>query len=108
MATKIKSKAPAIDFFRVSSQGLTSDFDPEEQQRVSSKVASMREGSEAIGEALEMNTVGYVVLYDDDSTLAYRYDPESDPMRPHLIGATTSQRVSMSTLLRKIVNQSIY
>lgn len=104
---EVKHTVQTVGFFRVSSQGITGDMDSSERKIVSTKLGGMKEGSEAIGEVLEMNTVGYVAMYEGDSTIAYRYDPESDPNIPHLIGAVINQRVPMGDLLKKIFNERV-
>ncbi|NOY00774.1 MAG: hypothetical protein GXP30_13750 [Verrucomicrobia bacterium] len=102
-----ETKTSPSGFFRVSSHGIESELDEQCVGIISEKLKILREGSEAIGVELEMDSVGYVAIYTEDATFAYRFDPESDPRRaPRLIGAFLDQRVPMGALLKDLVNST--
>ena len=86
--------------FGVSAHGIRGRTGEAEEQAVGRDLRMMREGSEAIGQELGMETIGYVVMYENDSTVAYRYDSDSNPRDPHLIAAMVNRRMSMRALLK--------
>lgn len=86
--------------FGVSAHGVRGRTGREEEVAIAHDLNSMKEGSEAIGEEMAMETIGYVVMYDGDSAIAYRYDPSSNPRDPHLIGAMVNTRMPMRKLLK--------
>ncbi len=86
--------------FGVSAHGIRGRTGPEEEAAIARDLNAMKEGSEAIGEELGMETIGYVVMYDGDSAIAYRYDSSSNPRDPHLIGAMVNRRMPMRQLLK--------
>lgn len=102
-----EAEVKTFGFFKFSKEGVTGALGSQVKNEISAKLISMREGSEAIGVELEMETVGYVAMYDGDSTIAYRYDPESDPCSPHLVGALLDQRVPMGNLLKQLINITV-
>lgn len=93
--------------FSISANGIEGASGEEDRKAMSGNFLVMKDGSEAIGEVMEMNTVAYVVMYEGDSTIAYRYDPESNPSAPHLIGLMANRRMPMGNLLRDLVNTTI-
>lgn len=86
--------------FGVSAHGIRGRTGEEEEAAVGRDLRMMREGSEAIGQELGMETIGYVVMYENDSTIAYRYDSDSNPRDPHLIAAMVNCRMPMRALLK--------
>lgn len=86
--------------FGVSAHGIRGRTGEAEEQAVGRDLQMMREGSEAIGQELGMETIGYVVIYENDSTVAYRYDSDSNPRDPHLIAAMVNCRMPMRALLK--------
>lgn len=86
--------------FGVSAHGIRGRTGQEDTEAIGRDLRMMKEGSEAIGEELGMETIGYVVLYEGDSAVAYRYDPESNPRDPRLIGAIVNRRMPMRKLLK--------
>lgn len=93
-------------FFRVTERGLTGEFEELDEKRLAATLESMLKSSTIIGEELDMETVGYVVIYENDSTIGYRYDTESPPNSPHLRGAFINHRAPMSNLLKQLINLS--
>lgn len=87
-------------FFCVSAQGIRGRTGQADAEAIGRDLGMMKEGSEVIGEELGMETIGYVVLYDGDSAVAYRYDSDSNPRNPRLIGAMVNRRMPMRELLK--------
>jgi len=86
--------------FGVSAHGVRGRTGVEEEAVVARDLRMMREGSEAIGQELGMETIGYVAIYEENSTVAYRYDSDSNPRDPHLIAAMVNCRMPMRALLK--------
>ena len=86
--------------FGISAHGIRGRTGQEEEEAVGRDLKMMREGSEALGQELGMETIGYVVMYEEDSTMAYRYDSDSNPRDPHLIAAMVNCRMPMRALLK--------
>lgn len=86
--------------FGVSAHGIRGRTGEKEEEAVGRDLSMMREGSEAIGQELGMETIGYVVIYENESTVAYRYDSDSNPRDPHLIAAMVNCRMPMRALLK--------
>ena len=86
--------------FGISAHGIRGRTGKEEEEAVGRDLQTMREGSEAIGQELGMETIGYVAMYENKSTIAYRYDSDSNPRDPHLIAAMVNCRMPMRALLR--------
>jgi len=91
-------QAPRL--FGVSAHGIRGRTGHEEEEAVGRDLRMMREGSEAIGQELGMETIGYVVMYEEDSAIAYRYDSDSNPRDPHLVAAMVNCRMPMRALLK--------
>lgn len=91
-------QAPRL--FGVSAHGIRGRTGQEEEEAVGRDLRMMREGSEAIGQELGMETIGYVVMYEEDSAIAYRYDSDSNPRDPHLVAAMVNCRMPMRALLK--------
>jgi hypothetical protein len=94
-------------FFGVTAQGIRGRTGQEDAEAIGRDLQMMKEGSEAIGEELGMETIGYVVLYEGDSAVAYRYDPESSPRNPRLIGAMVNRRMPMRKLLKSMGDATV-
>ena len=86
--------------FGISSHGIRGRTGKEEEEVIGRDLQTMREGSESIGQELGMETIGYVVMYEEDQTIAYRYDSNSNPRDPHLIAAMVNKRMPMRVLLK--------
>ncbi len=93
--------------FTVSAQGIRGRTGQRDAEAIGRDLRMMKEGSEAIGEELGMETIGHVVLYDGDSAVAYRYDPESNPRDPRLIGAMVNRRIPMWKLLKTMGDATV-
>ncbi|MFK5923101.1 MAG: hypothetical protein QM496_13050 [Verrucomicrobiota bacterium] len=98
LKTALENETPRL--FGVSAHGIRGRTGPEEEAAIGRDLNAMKEGSEAIGEELGMETIGYVVMYDGYTAIAYRYDSSSSPRDPHLIGAMVNRRMPMRELLK--------
>jgi hypothetical protein len=94
----LENETPRL--FGISAHGIRGRTGQEEEEAVGQDLKTMREGSEAIGQELGMETIGYVVMYEEDQTIAYRYDSNSNPRDPHLIAAMVNCRMPMRALLK--------
>ncbi|MCF6311601.1 MAG: hypothetical protein L3J39_04035 [Verrucomicrobiales bacterium] len=94
----LASETPRL--FGVSAHGIRGRTGHAEEAAIARDLNVMKEGSEAIGEELGMETIGYVAIYDGNSAIAYRYDSTSSPRDPHLIGAMVNKRMPMRKLLK--------
>jgi hypothetical protein len=86
-------------YFRVgggAARGKTGRVDTE---RFADELVTLRECAQIIGDRLEMSAISYAVIYDGPETLGFRFDPNSDPRKPELVGALVNRRMPMRDLL---------
>ena len=48
-----------------------------------------------VGERLEMKAVSYAYMYEGSDTVGFRFDQNTNPSDPHVVGAIQNRRVSM-------------
>lgn len=86
-------------YFRAAdgaARGKTGEADTE---RFADELMAYQECAQLIGEKLEMNAISYGLVYDHDDTICFRFDPNSNPMNPELVGAIVNRRTPMRDLL---------
>ena len=57
-----------------------------------------------MGNLLEMDAVSHCVVYEKDSTIAYRYDSDSNPRQPVVVGAMVNRQVPIRQLLADLAD----
>ncbi len=55
----------------------------------------MQECALLVGEKLEMSSVAYAYMYDGEETIGFRFDPNTNPNDPQVVGAIQNRRASM-------------
>lgn len=84
-----------------SAMGKTGEADT---ARFGGDLMAYQECAQMIGERLEMNAISYGVVYDGEDTFCFRFDPNSDPMNPELVGSLVNRRMPMREMLG-VVNE---
>ena len=67
-------------------------------------LALLQECGVRMGEQLKMDTVSHCAIYEEKSTVAYRYDSESNPRDPMIVGAMVNRQMTMRDLLSQLAD----
>lgn len=86
-------------FFRVSGGAARGKTGRADTERFADELVTLQECAQIIGERLEMHAIAFGVIYDGAETIAFRYDPSSDPKQPELVGGMVNRRMPMRELL---------
>ncbi|MBL9151642.1 MAG: hypothetical protein JNK37_04140 [Verrucomicrobiales bacterium] len=86
-------------YFRVSGGAARGRSGRADTERFADELMTLQECAQIVGERLEMNAIAFGVIYDGDETIAFRYDPNSDPRKPDLVGGLVNRRMAMRELL---------
>lgn len=62
----------------------------------------LQDCSVRMGNQLEMDTVSHCVVYEKDATTAYRYDADSNPRQPMVVGALVNRQMPVREILRQL------
>ncbi|MCB1079793.1 MAG: hypothetical protein KDM64_18390, partial [Verrucomicrobiae bacterium] len=66
-------------FFRVAGGAARGRTGRKDTERFADELVTLQECAQILGERLEMNAIAFGIVYDRDDTVAFRYDPSSDP-----------------------------
>ena len=89
-------------YFRAAdgaAKGKTGDADT---GRFGHDLMAFQECAQMIGQKLEMNSISYGVVYDRNDTFCFRFNPNSDPMNPELVGSIVNRRLPMREMLNAV------
>lgn len=86
-------------YFRVGGGAARGKTGRADTERFADELVTLRECAQIIGDRLEMSAISFAVIYDGPETLGFRYDPNSDPRKPELVGAIVNRRMPMRELL---------
>ena len=86
-------------FFRASSGAARGKSGREDTEKFAENLMTLQECAQLIGVKMEMHAVSYGMVYDGNETIAFRFDPNSNPHNPELVGALVNRRMPMRELL---------
>lgn len=82
-------------FFRATGGNAHGQTGYEDTARFGELLMVLQECALLVGERLEMNAVSYAYMYDGNDTVGFRFDQNTNPDNPHVVGAIQNRRVSM-------------
>lgn len=82
-------------YFRASGGSAHGQTGYEDTEKFAETLMVLQECALLVGEKLEMNAVAYAYMYDGDETAGFRFDQNTDPSNPQVVGAMQNRRVSM-------------
>ena len=82
-------------YFRASGGNAHGRSGYEDTERFAEVLMVLQECALLVGEKLEMNAVAYSYMYDGEETAGFRFDQNTDPNDPQVVGAIQNRRVSM-------------
>jgi hypothetical protein len=86
-------------YFRASEGAARGRTGRADTERFADELVTLQECAQIVGERLEMHAVAFGVIYDGNETIGFRYDPNSDPRQPELVGGIVNRRLPMRELL---------
>ena len=86
-------------YFRASSGAARGKTGREDPEKFAENLMTLQECAQLIGVKLEMHSVSYGMIYDGNESIAFRFDPNSNPHNPELVGALVNRRMPMRELL---------
>jgi len=86
-------------YFRASGGAARGRTGRADTERFADELVTLQECAQIVGERLEMHAIAFGVIYDRDETVGFRYDPNSDPRQPELVGGIVNRRMPMRELL---------
>ena len=86
-------------YFRASSGAARGKTGREDTEKFAENLMTLQECAQLIGVKLEMHSVSYGMIYDGNESIAFRFDPNSNPHNPELVGALVNRRMPMRELL---------
>ncbi len=86
-------------YFRVGNGGSRGCTGAGDLEAFSENLGLLQDCSIRMGNLLEMEAVSHCVVYEKDSTIAYRYDSDSNPRNPMVVGAMVNRQVPIRKLL---------
>ena len=89
-------------FFRASGGSAHGRTGYQDTERFADALMVLQECALLIGEKMEMNAVSYAYMYDGEDTKGFRFDQNSDPASPEVVGAIQNSRVSMREFTESI------
>jgi hypothetical protein len=89
-------------YFRAADGAAMGKTGVEDTERFGDDLMAYQECAQMIGQKLEMNSISYGVVYDRDDTVCFRFNPNSDPMNPELVGSIVSRRMPMREMLNAV------
>jgi len=88
-----------VRYFRVGDGAALGRTGAEDLEAFSENLSLLQDCSIRMGNLLEMEAVSHCVVYEKDSTIAYRYDPDSNPRKPMVVGAMVNRHLPIRKLL---------
>jgi len=89
-------------YFRASDGTAKGKTGAEDTGRFGHELMAHQECAQMIGQKMEMNSISYCVVYERDDTFCFRFDPNSDPMNPELVGSIVNRRMPMREMLNAV------
>lgn len=86
-------------FFRAAAGSARGRTGREDTEKFAEDLMTLQECSQIVGERLEMQAISYALFYEGDSAFGYRFDPNSHPSRPELVGIMVNRRLPMREML---------
>lgn len=86
-------------YFRASSGAARGKSGREDTEKFAENLMTLQECAQLIGVKMEMHSVSYGMIYDGNESIAFRFDPNSNPHNPELVGALVNRRMPMRELL---------
>lgn len=82
-------------YFRASGGNAHGETGYEDTAKFGEALMVLQECALLIGERLEMNAVSYAYMYDGNETVGFKFDQNTNPNEPQVVGAIQNQRVAM-------------
>ena len=82
-------------YFRASGGSAHGKTGIQDTEKFAETLMVLQECALLVGERLEMNAVSYAYMYDGEETAGFRFDQNTDPSNPQVVGALQNRRVSM-------------
>jgi hypothetical protein len=86
-------------YFRASGGAARGRSGRADTERFADELVTLQECAQIVGDRLEMHAIAFGVIYDREETIGFRYDPNSDPRKPELVGGLVNRRMPMRELL---------
>lgn len=82
-------------YFRASGGNAHGSTGMQDTERFAETLMVLQECALLVGERLEMNAVSYAYMYDGEETAGFKFDQNSDPGNPTVVGALQNKRAAM-------------
>lgn len=89
----IQNRTPR--YFRASGGNAHGRSGVKDTEKFAESLMLLQECALLVGERLEMNAVSYAYMYDGGDTAGFKFDQNSDPSDPQVVGALQNRRASM-------------
>ncbi len=89
-------------FFRAGGGVARGKTGREDTEKFAANLMALQECALLLGEKLDMNAVAYSVCYDNDETIGFCYDQNSNPHSPDVVGAIVNRRMPMREFLASV------
>lgn len=89
-------------FFRAGGGVALGKTGREDTEKFASNLMALQECALLLGEKLDMNAVAYSVSYDNDETIGFCYDQNSNPHSPDVVGGIVNRRMPMGEFLASV------
>jgi len=86
-------------YFRVGNGNTMGRTGSGDLEIFTENLSQLQDCSIRMGNLLEMEAVSHCVVYEKDSTIAYRYDSDSNPRKPMVVGAMVNRQMPIRQLL---------
>ena len=82
-------------YFRASGGNAHGQTGYDDTAKFGEALMVLQECALLVGERLEMNAVSYAYMYDGNETVGFKFDQNTNPNDPQVVGAIQNQRVAM-------------
>ena len=93
LADALESRSPR--FFRASGGNAHGQTGVDDTAKFAESLMVLQECALLVGEKLAMSAVSYVYVYEGNETVGFKFDQDSNPANPEVVGALQNQRVPM-------------
>lgn len=90
----LKNREPR--YFRASGGNAHGQTGVDDTSKFAESLMVLQECALLVGERLEMSAVSYVYVYEGNQTLGFKFDQDSNPTNPEVVGAVQNRRVAMN------------
>ena len=97
-----------VRFFTASRGSATGKTGPEDTARFAENLMVLQECAILLGEKLGMHAVASVVAYENEETIGFCFDPNSNPQEPVVAGAIVNRRKPVREFvgsIREFINE---